>query len=1032
MDSNPFLIKNPTAVSKDTKQSGSSTNPFLMPKSDQTTVVENNKWGEQDEYSKTYYNPESLVDYIKPHPAVRNLGIGLVEGGTEMVRTINSAIDAATGGRTDFGGAAERTLPEFEEPKGVLNTLARTTGQWAPGMVVGGTAAQSALATTTKVAPLAKAALTSMAADFGGGMLSANPNDQPLVIGDRSLAANMMGWGVDPETGAISDKDLFSRKLNLALDAALVGGGISAAIGLVGKVFSDLAPLPQIKSVIRMGNKSMQEEAVGRDFIRSVGSSADNNTDIQKIIQLLKENPQTVAELSNSTPELVDIAYKNPTVKTFLNQWAEQAAQANPQQAKAIREQIANLNNAINSHTGKKMEAALDVPVDALQQTTKSMVDDVGKGMDNIQTAGPRIERAFQENVLGPKQAELAAKENQLQGAQKLVEDAIKNDPTFGPLVDKTVSIKTNEGATKQLKEISQNFLSVLDGMRQKKNALYANRPKGVKGNLDIVTNTIKEINENAGTDVISKDLVKKIMGTQGDLVKLENLSNFSISDMISSNKKLGNYNVSDALTKLKRSMTTDQLDNIVAKYNTTRESMSNPIFALDAVDELDINTIQGMDVVNWALEAKKFYQEEYLPLLNHPTVNKIMDMQINPIDTAAIDVGPKTRELIAKDVANVSEYPERVLGDEVNPGLSDLYTRYVTNGTNEEVFKKYGLLRVAEKISDEVAAKGKLTGDDIIKYQQEFKKIYPLLPDNEKAKVEQFLTNIRDTAVFDEPQLKEMIGSLRSELAGLEEEVYKNVLQDFFEKNGVLKGNSYASLKQMFSKEGNEESLKKIINTIRKSGDQEAEKAIKGAYGKYLQDSFFTGKNRPSGVNSVSIDNLNEFLDESSSMANYAKGLYGKDFYKEFSKIALDAKSNFNVIGRIQNEISSSTATQTMGSQGLNSILTWFFGVLNPTAARIRTISGYYMKNNPTAPQMREIIDGILADPDYFVDIAKRIQKNNKSKEVRKEVTKYVKSFLIKGAMYGPQENEQFNSVDQQTQQVFQNTPKQKEQQEK
>lgn len=961
---------------------------------------------------------DQFTDQLQGGKQLKELGIGLVEGGNEIIRTLNTAIDKATGGRTDFSGAAERTLPNFPEPEGIANTIARSVGQWAPGMAVGGGAMQSLLA-GSKLAPLAKTVLTSMAADAGGGFLSANPNDQPLILGDKSMLSSYTGWGVNPETGVVEDKDLFAKKLTLAMDATLTGLGVNAVFGLLGKVFGDFVVGPQLKSIARMGNKSMQEDAVMRGVIEALGQDVNDPQAIERILQVVSSNSDAVVKFSDNSAELVDIAYKQPTFRIFINQWAEEAAQSNPKIAAQLRSEIAKFNNAVNSHAGPALETAMDAPVAAITKTTDQMVEGVGKGIDNIQSAGPRIEKAFQENVIEPKKAELATREAQLQGADKLIEDAIKNDPTFGPLLEKSVSIKTNDGARKTLKEISQNFLSVVDAVRQRKNELYAMRPKGLKGNLDLVISKAQEINNRAGGDLIPQNFLEKVMATGGDIEKLENLSNFNLNDMITSNVKAGNYSVADALRELRKSMTTDQLDDVIKRYNTFQEAASNPWNALDPVEELNPQIMKSPEAL-WALEAKKFYQEEFLPLKNHPTVGKIMDMQIDRIGVEDIDVGPNTRKLIDTDVSNVSENPERVLGDEVNPGLSDLYTRYVTNGNNEEPFKKYGLLRVAERISDEISVKGKLEAKDILRYQQEFKKIQPLLSETDQARVEELLTKIRDTAVFEKPDLERIVAGLRDELKGLEDDIYGTVLEPFFQKNGSLRGNSYASLKQMFSKEGNEANLKRILDVVEQSGDMEAKRAIQGAYGKYLKDSFFTASDRPSGVSSVSIEKLGEFLDETSSMANYAKQLYGDDFYNNMRLIVKDAKDNFGVVGRKQNEISSSTAVQTLGAQSVNSVITWFLGVLNPTAARVRTITGYYLKNNPTAPQMKEIIDGLLANPDYFVEVANRVKKQGSSAKTKKEVSRYVRSLLTKSAIYGPQENEQFNPTDEQTNEVF------------
>jgi hypothetical protein len=316
---------------------------------------------------------------------------------------------------------------------------------------------------------------------------------------------------------------------------------------------------------------------------------------------------------------------------------------------------------------------------------------------------------------------------------------------------------------------------------------------------------------------------------------------------------------------------------------------------------------------------------------------------------------------------------------------------------------------------------KAGLTNEQILGLQQQFKQIYPLLDDQSKQSVEALLTKVRDTGVFEVRDLDTRIEELTQVLRGKEKEVYEGTLKDFFTGTKDFEGptpseDAFGSFDKLFA-EGDLDRVTKIVDMATKSGDKDVINGIKATSSRFVKNRLLQSVNRPGGVPAVNIDAIAEFLDPNSNLAQITKKTLGEDFYTEYSKIAKVAQENWNVVGRTQDKLLDTTSPQSQGAQGLNSIITWFFGVLNPTAATIRTVSSGFMKENSISPAIRDIMDRALADPDYFLQVAKRIQNKQLNAKTREIIGAYLRKALTRGVLYQDKP-----ATEEQTEEVFGN----------
>ena len=102
---------------------------------------------------------------------------------------------------------------------------------------------------------------------------------------------------------------------------------------------------------------------------------------------------------------------------------------------------------------------------------------------------------------------------------------------------------------------------------------------------------------------------------------------------------------------------------------------------------------------------------------------------------------------------------------------------------------------------------------------------------------------------------------------------------------------------------------------------------------------------------------------------------------------------------------------SQKEATLAVNTMITWMFGVLNPTAARIRTVSGDFMKKKDSWGKAKLAADIILSNPDEFVEIAKKISSKDAGKIDKETKTMLFRMFTRAGySIEGP------SKVDEQT----------------
>jgi hypothetical protein len=301
---------------------------------------------------------------------------------------------------------------------------------------------------------------------------------------------------------------------------------------------------------------------------------------------------------------------------------------------------------------------------------------------------------------------------------------------------------------------------------------------------------------------------------------------------------------------------------------------------------------------------------------------------------------------------------------------------------------------------------------------------IAPLLKQADPRKLkelESLMTDIRNGLISSDA-LEPRIAELTKNVAQAEKSLYDETFKEFSVTNKAIP-NSYEGFKKLFTKAGNEGKLKEIMGFI--GDDFVAQDGVKAALNDTLMNDYFfnsSGARMSSGARAPNLAGINEFLQPNSSIRAYvretmgaeAAELYGQSVSKIFDVTKTTA-------GKQDLGMHLGEVDKNMGF-ALNRIITWVWGVLNPTAARVRTITSQYLNANPANPYLKDYLDKVMANSDLLIDIADEMIRAGGEPVLTQTQKDAIAKGLKRGAVSYLDNDNLNNQTEQQTEEVFGN----------
>jgi hypothetical protein len=925
-----------------------------------------------DQYRPSTFDPSGLV------PLATGALKGVANVGSEVVKTGvalgEGAYDWMAGTPEDRRGTITRTveeaLPRLEPEPDSLEQFAVPATEMGLGVAGGVKAGAEVIKQLPKAKGWIGKGLTALTGLTAGELTFTSMIDKDT---DPFIFSQPETEGDDPATARMKKTAALAQDaVTTGLIAGGVGNGIGMAtgygIGVFKKAFSNWRNLDTIQ----------------QDFVKTImdrmakvpegASPEEYQQAYQDIIDYVNKNSEVVTTFGR--PDMQDIVENEDTITTLLSKLdpKDKGDMIIKNELEALRA------SALGGNQSPRLKSTLEAPERNLKGKLGEL-EQVSGGNQSIEQTQESVIQRGADDITAARMPEEMGKQN-LEEVNKQTEDILRNDPSFGPQLQKAEQARIDLDPSKPSRDAqTEAVMAVKDAdlaADAKTNAAYKevadsgtpadmNSWKAAREQVDdIIPTHLKRVMDSVEEDGNFGDLYTKVLP---QLTKYINTIKQARPDDFA------------RLLELKNNITRDQLDFIRS---------SN-------VDEYGYANRTARDVDN----ARASHMEEQ-QIWGDGLTGDMRDNRIAnpPFDPAHPNRPSRPNDFIEKGrsiLINAIKDPNR------RESVQQL--RQAVGIKNSHLIDDVVIAEAAKDTLNELALKAGKIGD--VEYEKLAKPLQDMVAgvsQKHKARLEKMLTNVRNGKLKGD-ELKLQLDELKKQGDAAEAKIYEDYLGDFMKKNGEKSPNPSAVFERIFTNKESGNKLTRIIDAA--SADPIAKKGLEAAWAKHAQNLLKNQKDVP------------EFPEHFIN--------YGRQIFKDTPEV-VDAFQQLNQRARkISNENKvrmggglEYTENQTKHVQSVNQIITWLFGVLNPTAARIRTITSDISKQNNSGDIARQAGDIILANAKDFADMAQRIVNEQKGKMTPAD-KKRVYQWLVKSGIYGDGDEQRvLNDADAQTEEAF------------
>lgn len=855
---------------------------------------------------------------------------------------------------------------------------------------------------TLKFAGFDAGVSASMDEDLGGLLIGSDPK-QKLINLDSWSGGLTKGIEVDPNSPEW--EQAMAKRTNIFLDG-LVASGIAQkgieGLGSVSKLFYGFT----IKPLVTPFSKQSKEDAIVADMMDNIlsviGKSSNDADAVAGIARLINDNQEAFStiiksldgkevEIGLSSMDALDQGLRN----IDLSKYPELNLSASD--IRRLQSTSQGINKSGEQLTGGQLSDVRAGPTREIEEITDLVEDAAGgstsvkSGFEAIQDAGTLEIQTVRNNV-----DDLTKR---LEVAKGDIELLIKNDPELGPKLKALSELEEfnfSQLPRQSAEELETYIRTSFDEMTAKKDDLYKAVSGGEvdpEGIIDVLTQLSGQkldiglvgLNRASPVSELLNLTKKKMVKPEGwktgdDLVEESDEVVFErVSDFLEGISYGELYSFRGDLARIKN----DLFKSTDAVQIATARDFNDIIKYIDE-DALDYAARQNPTLQDSVDAAKSYYSDTYAPVWKDAGVleeyarNYTIKKNLPNLPAGTLDTNTQL-------LTDIIDNPNAV--NQTN-NIIDLLKTSEIEGISASVIPDYIIGNASVKIKN-LLARGKSFDDieissildSLDQYGGTLSKNFP----DETQRLQTFINELRSqkgTVAEITSQLDDAVALSKT----IEDDIYNKKLKDFFDDRNIpiQSEGAYSSLNTIM-KRGN----LNLIDDLLEYGknDPIIIDALKASYARTFRNDVLGSVTEFSGTKNLKTGAALKAQEELNNILATGKRIFSDqpdipaalESVLDVAYIITGNRRAKNIAGQ------SDTAIYTAAKQASDRAITYIFGVLNRIGARVR--SGVTGVLGSVDSEIGQITDAVLADPDYFVEVANRIASNAEPSTLRKEV---------------------------------------------
>ena len=430
-------------------------------------------------------------------------------------------------------------------------------------------------------------------------------------------------------------------------------------------------------------------------------------------------------------------------------------------------------------------------------------------------------------------------------------------------------------------------------------------------------------------------------------------------------------------------------------------------------VDDIESGLLSQVDetVQDAVAAAKRFDREVFVPNFKQGPLKQVADLyertNMSPTTNAvplADEFQVGVRETILPSLANnTREYGIR---------LVDVLSQ---TGQNANAVKDYIIYKSLEPIGIRLMNSGeKLTVkevDEIVAGMQNYSAVLKDKFPEAAVEIDALVNQVLKANAKDDILLRSL-EKAKTKADEVADNIFNNKLRDFFQREGVPVESGQKAFNNLFAA-GMTNRFDDIVSQIRLSGDPILIDGLKAAMIKRFDEVFITNGLDNLGAAQLSNSKIRALQRDLNPTFQQMEAVFSDspEFVQGVRALLEQGGLTIRRRSSQSSPINSVTAEKAEAIRAVNTMVNVVIGPLNRRGAQVRALGSNLVTRAIQPEEMRKVMSAMLANPDDFVRVARRVfAQDTPMDEIKK--TMFIQ-FLLRSGLYNSSENSVWKDAD-------------------